>query len=719
MKQVVQNFKTGQLSVEEVPAPTLIDGRVLVENRYSLISTGTEKSTVKVGKASILGKARQRPDLVKQVLNNLRREGFASTYKKVRTKLGSLKALGYSTSGIVVASMDKDGVFKPGDRVACAGQDYASHAEIVSVPQNLVARIPDSVSFEQASFTTLGAIAIQALRQCDPKLGENVCVIGLGLLGQITNQLLLANGCRVFGIDLDSRLVDLMKEMGAHEAMARDNPDLDPVLDHFTRGRGFDSVIIAAATSSNDPVVLATKILRKKGRIVIVGDVKMDVPREPHFYQKELELKMSASYGPGRYDPEFEELGRDYPYDYVRWTEQRNMEAFLGQLESQAVSVKPLVSHVFKVEEAEKAYDLVLGRSNHESLGILLEYPVDRKEKLSQKVIQRTFEPAALNIGFIGAGSFAQSYLLPHIRAWGASLHTVVTTRSLTSSSAASKFGFGQASTNPDDVFSEPSIDTIFIATRHDSHAPLVLEGLRNGKNVFVEKPLALDLDQLKQLKQAVAECKGRLMVGFNRRFSPAAKFVKDDLEGLDQPLMFNYRVSADKLEPGHWILDPGIGGGRIVGEVCHFIDLIQFLTGSDPAQVFATTTANDNRGLADQDNVTIGLRMSDGSNGQILYTSLGNKNLPKERLEIFCGGRAWIIDDFKRVTSVVGSGKNATSVSGKGHKEEVFRCLDAIKQGSQVPISFHSLYLTTLATFKIRDSLSTNLPQSVAPPND
>lgn len=719
MKQVVQNFKTGQLSVEEVPAPALARGMVLVENRFSLISTGTEKSTVKVGKAGLLGKARQRPDLVKQVIENLRREGFANTYKKVKTKLDSLKALGYSTAGVVVASMDKDGFFKPGDRVACAGQDYASHAEVVSVPQNLVVKIPEAVSFQEASFTTLGAIAVQGLRQCDPKLGENVCVIGLGLLGQITGQLLVANGCRVFGIDLDSRLVDLMKEMGAHKTMARDNPDLDPVMDHFTRGRGFDSVIIAAATSSNDPLELATQILRKKGRLVVVGDVKMDVPREPHFYKKELELKISTSYGPGRYDPQFEELGQDYPYGYVRWTEQRNMQAFLDQLESKAVKVNPLISHVFEVEQAEEAYDLVLAKSNHESLGILLQYPNERKEKFIQKIAQKPFQPAALNLGCIGAGSFAQSYLLPNVKGWGASLHTVVTTKSLTSSSAASKFGFSQASTNPEDVFGEPSIDTIFIATRHDSHASLVIEGLKRGKNVFVEKPLALDLEQLNAIKTAVEVSNGRLMVGFNRRFSPAAQLVRTELESLDQPVVINYRINADKLDREHWSLDPEIGGGRIVGEVCHFIDLIQFLCGSDPIEVSASSASNDNHSLPDQDNVVITLRMANGSLGQITYTSLGNKILPKERLEAFCGGKAWIIDDFRHVTTMAGSGKRTVSVAGKGHKEEVFKFLDAMKQGSEMPLSFHSIYMTTLATFKILDSLSTHLPQSVASLDD
>ena len=417
MKQVIQNFKSGELYVDDVPLPSISKGMVLVENKFSLISAGTERGTVKVGKANLLGKAKQRPDLVAQVLQNVRKEGLKATLDKVKTKLDSLKALGYSTSGEVMASMDTRNLFQPGDRVACAGQDFASHSEMVSIPQNLVAKIPDNVSFEDASYTTLGAIALQGVRQADPKLGDNVCVIGLGLLGQITSQLLKANGCNVFGIDLSERLVHLAKEISADEAMLRNNLNLLASITDFTNGYGFDSVIITAAAPSNDPIELSAEIARKKGKVIVVGAVKMDIPRDPHFYRKELDLRLSCSYGPGRYDVNYENNGQDYPYAYVRWTEQRNMEAFLKLISNGAVNLKPLTSHVFDITEAEKAYDIVLGKVQEPSIGILLKYPNSDKTKLSTNIVLDTKPINKINVGFIGAGSFAQSYLIPHVKA--------------------------------------------------------------------------------------------------------------------------------------------------------------------------------------------------------------------------------------------------------------------------------------------------------------
>jgi polar amino acid transport system substrate-binding protein len=388
MKQVIQNFKTGKLSVEDVPLPSLSKGMVLVENKFSLISAGTERSTVKVAKASLIGKAKQRPDLVAQVMQNIKKEGLVATIEKVRTKLDSLKALGYSTAGTVIASMDTNNSFMPGDRVACAGQDYASHAEIVCIPQNLVVKIPGNVSFEEASFTTLGAIAMQGVRQADPKLSETVAVIGLGLLGQLTCQLLKANGCKVMGIDIADNLIGLAKETGTDDAINRGNPDLINILNNFTNGRGFDSVIITAATPSNDPIELSAEITRAKGKVVAVGAVKLDVPRDPHFYRKELDLRLSCSYGPGRYDVNYEENGQDYPYSYVRWTEQRNMEAFLQLLSQSKVNIKPLITHNFDISEAEKAYQMVMGEIQEPHIGILLSYPAD-KNKFASKIILR------------------------------------------------------------------------------------------------------------------------------------------------------------------------------------------------------------------------------------------------------------------------------------------------------------------------------------------
>ncbi|MEO6870112.1 MAG: Gfo/Idh/MocA family oxidoreductase, partial [Ginsengibacter sp.] len=499
MKQLIQNFKTGKLYVDEVPLPSISEGMVLVENKFSLISSGTEKSTVKVAQASLIGKAKQRPDLVAQVLQNIKKEGLGATINKVRTKLDSLKALGYSTAGTVLVSLDNNGSFQPGERVACAGQDYASHAEIVAIPQNLVVKIPDNVSFEEAAFTTLGAIALQGVRQAEPRLAEKVCVIGLGLLGQLTGQLLKANGCDVFGIDLSERLITLANKTSVTKALNRNDSNLISACDNFTNGKGFDSVIITAAAPTNDPVVLATEICRKKGKIIIVGAVKMDIPRDPFFYKKELELKISCSYGPGRYDVDYEELGSDYPFAYVRWTEQRNMAAFLDLVSKGLVDVKPLISHTFDIGDAEKAYDIVLGKTPESHIGILLKYD-GNPEKYSSSTLLKSHPLSAINVGFIGAGSFAQSYLIPNVKSLGASLDTVVTSKGITSKNVAEKFGFNVCSADKNDVLGNRNINTVFIATPHSSHAELVIESLKANKNVFVEKPLAVSLEELNRI---------------------------------------------------------------------------------------------------------------------------------------------------------------------------------------------------------------------------
>ena len=477
MKQLIQNFKTGDLYVDEVPMPAIKEGMVLVENHFSLISAGTERGTVKVAQSSLLGKARQRPDLVAQVLQNIKKEGLAATINKVKTKLDSLKALGYSTCGRVLASLDKNGLFKPGDLVACAGQDYASHAEIVAVPQNLVAKIPENVSLKEAAFTTLGAIALQGVRRAEPTLGEKICVIGLGLLGQITCQLLRANGCSVFGIDLNDHLVALANEIFADKALHRNNQNLMAACDNFTNGNGFDAIIITAATPSNDPIELSAQLARKKGKVVVVGAVKMDIPRDPHFYRKELELRMSCSYGPGRYDPKYEDNGTDYPFAYVRWTEQRNMEAFLDLLSRKAIDIKPLITHVFDINDAGNAYDIILGKTKEPYIGILLKY--EQNEKKHKPLVQIKHSLlSSVNAGFIGAGSFAQSYLIPNVKAWGASLDGVVTSTGISSKNVADKFKFNFCSSEASDILDNEKINTVFIATPHSSHAELVAKEL-------------------------------------------------------------------------------------------------------------------------------------------------------------------------------------------------------------------------------------------------
>ncbi|MBS1621867.1 MAG: bi-domain-containing oxidoreductase [Bacteroidetes bacterium] len=714
MKQVVQNFKTGKLSVEDLPMPSISTGMVLVENEYSLISAGTEKSTVKVGKASLLGKAKQRPDLVAQVLRNIKKEGLAATIRKVKTRLDSLKALGYSTSGTVLTSMDKKGEFKKGDRVACAGQDYASHAEVVAVPQNLVVKIPDNVSAMEASFTTLGAIALQGVRQAEVKLGEKVCVIGLGLLGQITCQLLKANGCSVLGIDISERLVQLAKENGANKALNRNDNNLIAACEHFTNGHGFDSVIITAAASTNDPVVFSTEVLRKKGKLIIVGAVTMDIPREPHFYKKELELRISCSYGPGRYDVNYEELGNDYPYPYVRWTEKRNMEAFLDLLSNGLINVKHLISHNFEIADAEKAYDIVVGNVSEPYLGIVLNYP-PRLEKYSTAFKSNNVPLAKINVGFIGAGNFAQSYLIPNVKSFGVNLNTVVTSKGINAKSVATKFGFNTYTTAIGDLLMNRDVDTVFIATPHTLHTPQAIEAMKADKNVFVEKPLATTLDQLTGIIEAKKSYNKPLMVGFNRRFATVSQYIKNEFSNSGEPIVMNIRVNAGFIPKEHWMQIEDLGAGRIIGEMCHFVDLMQFLSESDPIEVYATSIASANNKITNYDNIAIVITFRNGSIGNLLYLSNGDAALPKEHIEIFGAGKVGVINDFKNA-EVYKNGKRIQSRHpGKGHEQEVKLFLKNMLEGNDAPVSFRSICLTTLTTFKIIDSLNTSLPQKIS----
>jgi predicted dehydrogenase/threonine dehydrogenase-like Zn-dependent dehydrogenase len=712
MKQLIQNFKTGELYVDEVPIPSLTEGFVLVANQYSLISAGTEKSTVSTGQASLLGKAKKRPDLVKQVIQNYKKEGLKATLEKVKTKLDSLKALGYSSAGVVLASMDTYKMFQPGDFVACAGFEYASHAEIVAVPQNLVAKVPQGVSLSDASYTTLGAIALQGLRQSDPKLGDNICVIGLGLLGQITCQLLKANGCNVLGIDVSRDMVALANEIRSAKAILRNDSNLFPVIENFTNGHGFDKVIITAAGNTNDPVELSGQILRKKGAVIVVGAVKMDVPRDPDFYKKELELKLSCSYGPGRYDPRYEEGGMDYPYGYVRWTEQRNMQAFLQLVASKSIDLAPLTTHTFEIDDAVKAYDLILGNVKEKYVGILLKYNPQASEQQTTFNVN-TNQIKKVNFGFIGAGSFAQSYLIPNAKLCG-SLDTVVTLDGINSKNVAEKFGFGSASTDPETVFDNDSINTIMIATQHDTHAKYVIQGLKKGKPVFVEKPLAMNIDELNMIIKTYNESKSpALMVGFNRRFSEICIKAKEEFEMINEPLVLNIRINAGYIPRDHWTQTKS-GGGRIIGEVCHFIDLMQYFTDSEPVKVFAECIDSKNENLKNDDNVSITIKFADGSIGNLVYTANGDKGLPKERYELFAGNSTFVIDDFRKAVLYRDNKTSVIKTSGKGHKQEVEAFVSAVSSGEPIPIPFRSMCLTTLTTFKILESLTTGLPQKI-----
>jgi len=709
MKQIIQSFRTGELKLDNIPMPALPEGYVLIQNMCSLLSAGTERNTIETAQASMIEKAKRRPDLVKQVLHNIKKEGWLSTIHKVMVRLDTPKSLGYSCAGIVRESKDFDGQFKVGDRVACAGQDYASHAEVVSVPQNLVVKIPEHVSFEEAAFTTVGAIALQGVRQAQAQIGENFCVIGLGLIGQITCQLLRANGCQVFGIDIADFQVNLARRIGFQHVVNRHDLSLQNAAKEFTKGLGFDKVIITASSSTNDPIVLATELLRKKGVMIVVGDVKMDVPREPYFYTKELEMKISTSYGPGRYDVMYEQAGIDYPYFYVRFTEKRNMETFLDLLATKSVDVKSLITHTFPLEEALHAYDVILNKENNH-LAVLLKYPSEREEKFIRQIKIKGDPVKQINVGFIGAGNFAQGHLLPYLQTGDISLDTVMTLNGITATNVAKKFGFNTASTNRDDVLNQAAINTVFIATRHDSHYELVCEAIKKDKHIFVEKPLCLRKEELQEIASLYSGQK-IVFVGFNRRFSPIIQHIKKELSG---PLLMNYRINAGEIPAEHWIQNPEIGGGRIIGEICHFIDLMVYLCEALPKRVFASGINHEGYWRKD-DNVSVTIEFDQGSLGHIVYTAMGDRGLEKERLELFSGGDCWVMEDFKHA-SLHRGGKRQKKISNssKGYKEEISTFLNHVKVGQGNPILIEEIYATTLATFKIMDSLKIGMPQEV-----
>jgi predicted dehydrogenase/threonine dehydrogenase-like Zn-dependent dehydrogenase len=710
MKQVVQNFRTGELAVEELPPPALKSGGLLVETAYSLISAGTERSIVETAQSSLLGKARSRPDLVRQVMDTFKREGFRATYEKVRSRLNQIKALGYSASGTVLAVGEGVSGFQVGDRVACAGAGYASHAEFLFVPQNLCCKLPEAAKLDAACYTTVGAIALQGVRQADVRLGEAVVVIGLGLVGQLTVQMLKAAGCRVLGFDIDSTACELAKQSGA-----------DFVADHaeaaresclaMTEGRGADSILITASTKSDEPVELACDLARDRGRVTAVGMVGMNIPRNA-YYMKELDLRLSRSYGPGRYDPVYEEKGIDYPIGYVRWTENRNMEAFLQLISEGKINTDLLTTHRFKVNQATDAYNLITSNAQR-YCGIILEYP--RAEQTTVQVVKtghrKTVSSGALGVSFIGAGNFARGVLLPIVkRTTKLNLEGIATATGISAKNTAEMFGFGYSTTDTQQIFADEKSDCIFIATRHDNHAALSAEALRRGKQVFVEKPLALNLEGLREVTGAARETGNLLMVGYNRRFAPLAREVKKHFANRAGALTILYRINAGQLPVEHWSHDLYEGGGRIIGEVCHFIDFAQFLTDALPSQVSAVAVPQSRKAGFVDDSVSISMRLTDGSIAAIVYTASGNNSVAKERLEIFGERSVALLDDFKHAE--IHTGKKTIKLGGgaqdKGHAEEIAAFLAAASGKATAPISLDSLAATSLACFAVIESAKT-----------
>ena len=722
MKQLLQNLKTGEGVVADVPAPVALRGRVIVRAAASLVSAGTERAFVELGRKGLVGKAKERPDLVRKVVEKVRSEGLLSTLQSVREKLDESHALGYSAAGVVVEVGEGVTEFRAGDRVACAGTGYAAHAELLSVPKNLCVRLPDAVDFESAAFATLGAIALQGVRLAEPTLGESVVVIGLGLIGQLAAQLLRANGCRVFGVDLDASKVELAKSLGADDGCASEDGVKESVL-RWSRGRGADAVVITAATQSDGPVELAGEISRLRGRVVAVGLVGMNVPRQVYF-QRELTLRVSMSYGPGRYDPEYEERGHDYPLPYVRWTEGRNLEAFLDLAALGSVRTAPLVTHRFNVEESARAYELISGDAREPYLGILINYDTERKiernvENPSAKLKAQSSKSekaqsskasgaGAVRVGLIGAGDYARRMLLPHFKEQGAEFVSIATASGVSARDVGTRYGFARFASGAEEVLSDESVNLVVVATRHDTHASLARRALERGLNVFVEKPLALGDADLDSVLEAASSSSGLLTVGFNRRFSPHARAAKEFFEGVRAPLSILYRVNAGRVARSHWTQDPDEGGGRVIGEVCHFVDFMQFLTGSTVVRVYAESVASDDREAVDEDSIFVTLRFADGSNGTIAYLAEGDRALHKERIEIFGGGRTFVIEDF-RESFAYRDGRETHArarAQDKGQREEVRAVCEALLRGGPAPIPLRELAAATRATFRILDSL-------------
>lgn len=718
MKQVLQNLKNGAVTVTDVPAPVVRPGFVLVRTAASVISAGTERMTVEAGQKSLLGRAVDQPALVKQVIQKARSEGVVNTLDAVRSKLASLVALGYSAAGRVIEAGDGVTEFRAGDRVACAGVGYASHAEVLSVPKNLCVRLPEKVDFDAAAFGTLGAIALQGVRLAELTLGESVVVIGLGLIGQLTVQLVKAHGCRVFGIDLDQSKIELAKKFGADDGAAPEDNARQRVMS-WSRGRGADAVLITAASQSNQPVELAGEISRAKGRVVAVGAVGLTLPRAP-YYNRELTFKISMSYGPGRYDPEYEERGHDYPFGYVRWTEGRNIEAFLDLIAEGRIDVESLITHRFDLAETEQAYKLITGELNQPYLGVVLRYDLERE--LETRVQLNPGPPTAaasadsVRVGLIGAGNYARAMLLPHFKTAGAKFHSIATASGVSARQVGERFGFRDCVSSADEVLADGEINLVVIATRHDSHASLASQALESGRHVFVEKPLALNDAELDRVIAAASESAGQLMVGFNRRFSPLARAAQGFFKDRQTPLSINYRVNAGRVPPDHWAHDPREGGGRIVGEVCHFIDFIQFMTGSLVTRVFAESITSSTHEIVGEDSVFITLRLADGSNASIAYLAEGNSALPKERIEIFGAGKTFVIEDFRSAIAYENGREKKTKLreQDKGQKDEVAAVCAVVLTGKPAPISLEDLVTTTRATFRIKDSLRTGLPVEV-----
>jgi predicted dehydrogenase/threonine dehydrogenase-like Zn-dependent dehydrogenase len=726
MKQVLQHAHTGEISVAVVPAPQLLPGCVLVRVAASVVSVGTERASAEFAGKNLVQKARARPDLVREVIGKIQRDGILSAMQAVRSRLDQPQAPGYSSAGTVIATGEGVTDLQQGDRIACAGACFAVHAEIACVPRLLVAKIPagdaaTEAPFDEAAFATLGAVALHGIRTAEVKLGDLVAVIGLGLLGQLTVQLLKAAGCRVLGIDINPARSELAHDLGA-DAVAVSGSEFRDLCLERSQGIGVDAVLIAAETPSSDPVNLAGAIARDRAIVVAVGTVGIELERKA-YYEKELDFRISRSYGPGRYDSAYEQKGRDYPIGYVRWTETRNMQAFLQLLAEKKIRVGPLITHHFPIERAQSAYELITGKSSDPFLGVVIEYSGSGDESRTLQLVHPpatpTRQPDAasanqVSVGLLGAGVFAASTLLPAMKSSGnATLSGVCTATGAHAQHAARAFGFGYCTTDAAQIIRDPGINTVVVATRHQQHASQVLAALGKRKNVFCEKPLCLSEDELRSIIRAYREIptaqRPAFMVGFNRRFAPMVARMKAFLASISEPLALTYRINAGYLAPDHWANDPEQGGGRIRGEVCHFVDVLMFLVASRVVEVEARTVANPGRYSGD--NVFASVRFANGSEATINYLANGDRSFSKERLEVFGGGAVAVLEDFRRL-ELARNGRKQTIRSrwrqDKGHRGEWAAFTASIREGRNSAIPFDEIVCSTLATLRIHESVAT-----------
>jgi predicted dehydrogenase/NADPH:quinone reductase-like Zn-dependent oxidoreductase len=730
MKQIIQNYRSGKLELAEVPLLACSSNTILVKNVASLVSIGTERSVIELGQKSLLGKAKQRPDLVRRFMDKAKKEGLLHTFQEALNRLDSPTPLGYSSAGVVIEVGENIHRFSPGDRVSCIGAGYASHAEYIAVPENLCCKIPDNLTYEEASFGMLGIIALHGIRCAKLTFGSTVAVIGLGLLGLLTVQILRAYGCRVMGTDIDPTKLELGKKAGAD--IISESSRLKDQSELFSNGSGVDAVILTVATKSDEPMNAAVDIARSGGRVVLVGVADIH-PQRNEMWHKEVELIVSKGGGAGTLDPFYENKGIDYPIGYVRWTENRNLEEFLRLIAEGDVDVKPLVSHRFKIEDAEKVYGKIINNLDGPYIGVVLEYPdkgpdinkdsfFERAVSLRPKgEIENRNEQTITTVGVIGAGLFGKAVLMPILKnIRGVRLKTLATSSSPSAHHMGKKGGFERCTTDYHEILEDNDVSAVIILTPHGLHANMVCEALKAGKHVFVEKPLCINLEQLKDVTGTYMASKANngliLTVGYNRRFSLHSEKIREYFERRQDPMIINYRVNPGYVPPDHWVHSEEEGGSRVIGEMCHFVDLMQFLTGSNPVRVYGERVSGNNRTSVNSDNVAITIKFADGSVGNLVYSASGDRAFTREQFEIFCEGSAVVMSDFKQSLFYKAGKKRRfkTANQNMGYKEELEHYFKVVNGNQEAKLTPLECFLSTLAVFNINESLDKANPIDV-----